>query len=62
MPAGSSTSPIGDVPDAWLDVLGPAASQNLAGFGTFVGHEREIHNIFPSASDVFAAVRLTPFE
>lgn len=61
MPAGSSTTPIGDVPDAWLDVLGPAALANLAGLEAFVGRERESHNIYPSPSDVFAALRLTPF-
>lgn len=50
------------IPDDWRAVLGEALADPLmASLEGFVARERELHDVYPSAEQVFAALRLTPF-
>jgi len=51
------------VPDSWQAVLGAETEQPyFKRLREFVAAERAAHQVFPPADDVFAALRLTPYE
>ncbi len=51
------------IPDSWQAVLGDETEQlYFKRLQEFVEAERAAHQVFPPADDVFAALRLTPYE
>jgi uracil-DNA glycosylase len=54
---------IKQIPPDWRAILAaPLAEDWFAEVGAFVVRERAEHSVYPPAADVFAALRLTPFD